>query len=168
MNKNSEQSSFVISNELVYFEIVKESFLSMTSLVQNGSRPLPTSVSGQIFSYDPEHKSFKAAIATIIFSGVYLEALLHRLIVKKDGIEGYKKCDRNKREYEKKLRLLGCRDEKIIEECEHFRIVRRELVHEKAHLPLHQESIRSAQQEAARVFELLESIHAYFGIDINK
>lgn len=132
--------------------------------MQKGISPIPNSESGYIYTYDPDHKSFKAAMVTIIFSGVYLEALLHLLIVKTKGIEKYKQCDRKKREYEKKLKLLGCNDKKIIEECEHYRTVRLELVHEKAYLD--QKVIRVAQKEATRAFDLVMSINAHFGVNI--
>ena len=55
---------------------------------------------------------------------------MHLLIVDKFGKKCFKEVD--KKTYEKKLELLGCRDTVLLENVERLRKVRRELVHEKA------------------------------------
>lgn len=162
MTEKDKQSSFVYSNVRAYFEIAQESFRSMNSLMQNGRKPKPNNESGWINTYDPDHKSFKKALVTIIFSGVYLEALLHILIVEKEGLEKFNQYDR--KTYEDKLQLLACNDEAIIAECEHYRTVRREIAHEKAHLDA--KVIKMAQEEATRAFNMVESINAHFVINM--
>jgi len=119
-------------------------------------RPKPDGEPGSIITYDPERKSFKNAFVTIVFCGVYLESLLHLLIVKRFGTEIYEQYDR--RSYEDKLRLLGCTDEVILEGCRHYRDARRDVVHEKAHMD--RNNIRIAQDEAKLAMALIDKISA--------
>ena len=95
-----------------------------------------------------------------MFCGVYLEALLHLLFVEKHDKVFAKKHDNLT--YEDKLSLLGCSDQSIFDSCKHYRKVRREVVHEKAHFDT--KYIRKAQTEALLSIELVEKINANLGI----
>jgi len=133
----------------------------MHSLMQNGRKPKPNGEPGYVLTYDPDHKSFKESLVAIIFSGIYLEALLHQLIVERKGIDEFKKVDFEI--YEAKLKLLNCNDTSIINECEHYRNVRNELAHEKAY---DEQTIRRGQTEATRAFNMIKSINTYFDINM--
>jgi len=134
----------------------------MNASIESGKRPKPNGEPGWIITYDPEQKSFKAALIAITFSGIYLEALLHLLIVEKHGIELYKKIDR--KSYEDKLELLRCTP-LIKEECKYYRDMRRDIVHEKAHFDAGK--IYWAQEDAVRAFNFINSVNAYFKIHIS-
>ena len=82
------------------------------------------------------------------------EALFHLLIVARFGESVYNKYDKDK--YENKLKLLGCKDQVLMDACKHFRDCRREIVHEKAHFT--QNNFRIAQDEARTSMKLVESI----------
>jgi hypothetical protein len=88
----------------------------MLKHMEAGIRPKKNGEPGCIKTPDPERKSFKAALITIVFCGVFLEALLHLLIVDKKGVEEFKKVDK-KESYEGKLSLLECKDTEIKKSC---------------------------------------------------
>jgi hypothetical protein len=154
-------TTFVPTNVSTYFAIASESLKRMEVLQESGRRPKRDGEPGWIISYDPDQKSFKEALITIVFSGIYLEALLHLLIVKTHGLSVFKRYDSKKTDADK-LSLLGCTNASIVNACNRFKVVRREIVHEKAHLD--SKSVRRAQDEAARSFKLIQSINAHFGI----
>lgn len=93
-----------------------------------------------------------------MFTGMWLEALLHFLIVEKLGKDESKKFDRKK--YEAKLRLLDCRDEDLLRRIAQFRDTRNLLMHEKAHFD--DGEIRKAQDEAENSHAILNDIERYF------
>ena len=158
MATESNQSDYVHTNVRFFYEIAKESYEVMRDDFNSHRRPKPGGEPGWILTWDPDHKSFKKAFVTIVFCGVWLEAVLHLLIVKHKGVAVFKKNDYKK--YEDKLELLGCTDESIMELCERFRRARKEIVHEKAYLDT--ESFLAAQTEAESAIELVEKIIAYF------
>lgn len=157
-----ENNKPAISNVRIFYNIAKESFEQMNQLFEAGRRPKPNDEPGWIFTFDPDQKSFKAAFVTIIFSGIYLEALLHLLIVERKGLSVYIESDKRRDTYAKKLKLLDCKEQFILEDSEHLRIVRNEIVHEKAHQDSGKQ--RTAQDEATRAFNLIEAIRKYFDI----
>jgi len=152
----------IFTNTRIFYSIAKESLAEMDVHFNADRRPKPNNEPGWIITFDPDQKSFKSALITIVFCGIFLEAILHLLIVKHNGIEIYKQYDH--KTYEDKLKLLGCDDETIMKLCEHFRNARREIVHEKAHLD--QKSLRIAQDEAKKSMELIDKVVAYFKLDI--
>jgi len=156
-------SSFVHTNVQVFYKIAQESYEAMNEHFRSHTRPKPNGEPGHIFTLDPQQKSFKNAFITIIFCGVFLESLLHLLIVKQSGLEVFKKYDR--KPYEEKLKLLGCSDKSITDLCEKYRDVRREVVHEKAYLDS-DNFPRFAQKEAEIAIELINKVVAYFKIEI--
>ncbi len=155
-----ENNTYVITNLRVFYDMVNEYFEQMNILWESGRQPKPNGEPGFINTFDPKRKSFKAALIVIAFSGIYLEALLHLRIVEEKGLKTFKEYDW--KPYEEKLNLLGCSDKLIFEECKHFRQVRKEILHEKAHMD--SETIRIAQEEATRAFKLIGMINDYFKI----
>ncbi len=155
--------SFVHTNLRIFYRIAYEAYMAMNEYLNSGTKPKPDNTHGHIVTYDPEQKSFKNALVTIVFFGVFLESLLHLLIVERKGIETAKKYDR--KSYECKLQLLGCNDQPILDECKHYREARREIVHEKAYID--NKRIRVAQQEAAFAMKLIQKIVTYLGLKID-
>jgi len=155
--------SFVHTNVRVFYKIAQESYEEMTIHLNSNRRPNPDGKPDYIITFDPERKSFKNAFITIVFSGIFLESLLHLRIVKKYGLEVFKEYDR--KPYEEKIKLLGCSDLSIIELCKKYRDLRREIVHEKAYLD--NDSFRAAQEDAEIAIKLINKVVAYFELQIN-
>lgn len=162
MTEQDKSFKLAHTNVRTFYDMARESFELMNSLTESNRRPKPNGEPGWIITHDPAQMSFKAALITIIFCGVYLDALLHLLYVDKQGVENYKKYDR--KIYEEKLELLGCDSPSIIDECKHYRTVRNGIVHEKAHLD--KGKIRWAQDEAKKAFRLIELVNAHFGVNV--
>ena len=158
----SNQSNFVHTNVRVFYKIAQESYAAMNEFLEMYRRPKPNGESGYINTLDPDKKSFKNALITIVFCGVCLESVLHLLIVNRKSVDVFKEFDR--KGYEDKLQLLGCNDTSIMELCKNFKAARREVVHEKAHLD--HESIRAAQIEAAKAIDLVDKVFAYFKLEM--
>jgi hypothetical protein len=93
-------------------------------------------------------------MVAIVFTGMWLEALLHLLIVRDHGEEKFREFDF--KSYEEKLRLIGIDDNSILEAAARFRKSRKELVHEKAHFETGE--MKTAQDEARNAFQLLLAI----------
>ena len=153
-------SSFVHTNVRVFHRIAQESYEAMNEDSRSHTRPKPNGEPGHILTLDPEQKSFKSAFITIVFCGVFIESLLHLLIVQQHGLDVFEKYDR--KSYEKKLNLLGCSDQPIMDLCKKYKILRREVVHEKAHL----DPLRIAQKEAKVAIEFINKVVAYFKLEL--
>lgn len=119
---------FVVTNIAIYKAIADEAYEEMFHLLTVGKRPMPNNEKW-IINYEPNHTSFKKALVSIIFTGMWLESLMHILIVKEFGETKFKEYDF--KSYEEKLRLLGICDECLIKRVSRFRKTRKELVHEK-------------------------------------
>ncbi len=154
-------NTFVQTSVHIYYGIAKESYVAMNEHLNAGRKPKGNDEPGYILTYDPERKSFKNALITIVFSGVFLESVLHLLIVKRKGLDVFNKYDR-KYSYEDKLKLLDCNDESIIDLCKRFKGARREIVHEKAHID--QNSILVAQNEAEIAIKLIDKVIDHFNL----
>jgi len=142
----------------VYKAIADEAYKKMNELIESHRRPKPDGSNGWIITFDPDQNSFKQSMIAIVFTGIWLEAFLHLLIVKKHGKEKFEEYDF--KPYEDKLQLLGCSDPNIIERVKGFRKCRKELVHEKAHFD--NGEIKKAQDEADNAHEMLVSLHNQF------
>lgn len=94
----------------------------------------------------------------IVFTGMWLEALMHLLIVRDYGRKKFEEVDFSS--CEEKLRLLGCSNQEILDRVARFRKVRKALVHEKAHFD--DGRIMKAQDEADNAYELLVALHNQF------
>lgn len=147
--------NIVHTNIEVYRAIAEDAFEEMIQLDSSSRRPKDDGANGFIITYDPEHKSFKKSMIVVVFTGMWLEALLHQEIVKKYGEAEFKKVDR-KKTYEQKLALLGIHDQELMDKVKRFRETRKELVHEKAFLDEGQ--IKTAQKEANVANEVMSGI----------
>jgi hypothetical protein len=145
----------VITNIETYKAIADEAHAHMVAAMEAGRRPEPDGSPGWIITFDPDQTSFKQAMISIVFTGMWLEALMHLLIVQTHGEGVFKKYD--PRTYEDKLKLLGCEDQGILDRATRFRRTRKELVHEKAY-----REIRRAQEEAENAHALLTAVHIHF------
>jgi hypothetical protein len=130
----------------------------MKEIIESHRRPKPDGSEGWIKKIDPDQKSFKQAMISIVFTGIWLEALLHLKIVKYHSEDVFNEYDF--KSYEEKLQLLECADPNIIERVTRFRKCRKELVHEKAFLD--DGKMKKAQDEADNAYELLIAINDYF------
>ena len=148
----------VITNIAIYKAIADEAHQEIVQLMESGHRPKPDGSAGWIKTYDPNQTSFKQSMVSIVFTGMWLEALMHLLIVKKYGKDKFRDYDR--KTYEEKLQLLGCMDKKLLHRVFRFRRIRKSLVHEKAFFD--EGEIKRAQDEAENAHEMLVAIHNYF------
>ena len=149
-------SRLVITNVSIYRAIALEAHRKMHEHMNAGQRPKDDGSPGSIKTFDPEQNSFKQAMVSIVFTGMWIEALLHLLIVRDHGTEKYEEYDF--KSYKDKLRLLGCSDEKVFNAAERFQKCRKKLVHEKAHFD---DEIMTAQDEADNAHQLLVAIDAF-------
>ena len=160
--KENNTKEFFHTNLEVFYNIAIESFYAMNADINANRKPKPNNEHGWILTYNPDQKSFKNAFITIVFCGVFLEALLHLLIVERKGIEIYIQLDKKRATYELQLESLGCNDPSIIKCCKNFRDARNEVIHEKAHM--NTKDIRRAQDEATKAFEFIRMIIKYFAL----
>lgn len=148
----------VITNVSVYKAIAEDAFAQVVEATEMDRTPKPDG-SGYILRYDPERTSLKSSMVTVVFTGMWLEALTHLLIVRDHGEEKYREYDR--KSYEKKLRLLGIEDEELLSLVVQFRTTRKELVHEKAHFD--SGTVKTAQKEAEVANGIMRKIEALLG-----
>ncbi|MDG4576323.1 MAG: hypothetical protein P9C36_08430 [Defluviicoccus sp.] len=148
----------MLTNIAVYKQIADEAHKKMLEAQEAGCRPKPDGSAGSVLAYDPNRTSFKHAIISVVFTGMWLEALMHQLIVKRYGKERYK--DYDPKSYEEKLTLLGCCDELLLGRVKKFRNARKMLVHEKAYFD--DDKFTTAQSEAENAHEILTAIHVHF------
>lgn len=151
-------SHFLYTNVEIYKTIADEAYRKMVQSIETGRRPKPDGSAGWIITYDPEHTSFKQAMISLVFTGIWLEAMLHLLIIRAYGKEKFKEYDF--KSYEEKLKLVGCTDEGLMNSVSRFREARKALVHEKAHFD--DGEIRWAQKEAENAHGLLTVICEHF------
>lgn len=144
----------IYSNVSIYKAIAEDSYNKMKKLADSNRILKPDGGEGQIIKYDSEKISFKQAMISLVFTGIWLESLLHQKIIHKFGEEKFKEYDF--KFYEEKLKLLGINDYSLIERAERFRKCRKELVHEKVHFD--NGEIKMAQKEAENARQLLISI----------
>tara|TARA_Y100001970_G_scaffold68711_1_gene87671 strand:- start:2567 stop:3127 length:561 start_codon:yes stop_codon:yes gene_type:complete len=120
----------IYTNVLIYESIAKEAFDKMNRLWKKHTSPKPNG-KGLIITFDPNRKIFKNALTSIVFTGIWLESLLHILITRKFDEKEFKKHDR--KTYKEKLNLLGFTNA-CQENADVFRKNRNKIVHEKAFL----------------------------------
>lgn len=149
---------FVLTNAEVYRTIADEAYQKMVQSIEAGRRPKPDGSAGWIVTYDPDQTSFKQAMVSLVFTGMWLEAMMHLLIVKAHGKDRFNEYDF--KSYEEKLTLLGCTDAELLNSVSRFRKARRALVHEKAHFD--DGEIRWVQKEAENAHGLLAAIYERF------
>ncbi len=150
-------NTYFFSNQKIYREIAKEAYKSMTQSMVTARRPNINGV-GETVTFDPNRTSFKNAFICIVFTSLWLEALLYTQMVKKFGILKCEKLD--KKNYEAKLALLGISDSSLLKQVGEFRALRKAIVHEKASLDI--ENYVAAQDEALKAYQLMEIISKLF------
>ena len=146
----------VVTNVSIYKAIAKEAYAQVLEASQKNRTPKPDG-SGYILRYDPDRTSFKSSLITVVFTGMWIEALTHLLIVRDHGEEKYREYDR--KSYEEKFRLFGIEDEELLSLVAKFRATRKELVHEKAHFDIG--TIKTAQKEAEVAHEIMRKIELF-------
>ena len=67
----------VITNISIYKAIAEEAYQNMVELMDAGQRPKPDGSTGWIITFDPKQTSFKQSMISIVFTGIWLEALMH-------------------------------------------------------------------------------------------
>lgn len=142
----------IFTNVHIFGAIADEAYERMSEDMAKNVCAMPDGSLGTIKVFDPEQKSFKDALISIVFSCIWLEGLLHFLIVRKFNRKCFEKVDR-RLSYGKKLQLLGCVDEHLLAWTGQLQESRRQIVHEKAHLDYTDEGVftgevKSAQDEA--------------------
>ena len=130
-------------------------------------QPIPDGGGRAIKRFDPEQTSFKQAMVSIMFTCIWLEAMLHLLIVRRWGKSRFEELDW--RPYEGKLEALGCNDEDLLRRAVRLRKTRKGLVHEKAHLEFNDEGefmgeLLTAQEEAENARAVMEGVENWFGV----
>ena len=148
----------IVSNINVYESIAEEAYAEMEKATKAFRTEKPDG-GGWILRHDPNRASFKAAMVTIVFVGMWLEAFLHLEIVRRAGLAQYKKVDFSS--YEEKLKLVGVDDQALLSKVAKFRKSRKELVHEKAYFDSN--SIKVAQSEAELAHEVMLLVKACLG-----
>ena len=87
MHDQQSINQFIHSNVRIFYVIAKESFNEVKAEEKKHMRPKANREPGNIKTIDLDQKGFKAALKTIVFCGVCLDALLHRLIVERLGLD---------------------------------------------------------------------------------
>lgn len=151
-------NQFALCNVATYKAIALDAHKEMHERINSGRRLKDDGSPGWIITFDAERRSFKKAMIAIVFTGMWLEALLHLLIVRDHGIEKFKEFDF--KSYADKMRLLGCSDQRFLDAAEKFRQCRKELVHEKSHFDTSE--IKTAQDEADNAHQLLLAVDSLF------
>lgn len=150
----------VVTNVCIYKVIADEAYQKMAQDMDASRRPKSDGSSGWIITFDSNQIAFKQAMISIVFTGIWLEALLHNNIVKRHCPKVAKKNDG--KDYENKLKLLDCNDQELLARVSEFSKSRNSLVHEKAYL--RDDEILIAQTEAKKADELRLAISNFFSL----
>lgn len=150
-------NKFAITNQRIYKEIAKEAYQRVLNATQAARRLNPNGI-GEIITFDPNRTSFKNSFICIVFSSMWLEALLHTKIVEQFGLKKFQKLDNES--YEKKLACLGINDGVLLKKVCDFRLSRKVIVHEKSYFEV--DTFVAAQDEAAKAIQLMEEISEFF------
>lgn len=161
------EPSPIITNVDTYKAIADEAYREMAEEMERNVQRNPDGTGAAIIRFDPEQKSFKQAMISIVFTCIWLEATLHLLIVGRCGKNRFEELDRDT--YERKLKALECDDEDLIGRAGRLRGARRGLVHEKAHLEFNDEGeftgeLMTAQDEANNARTVMERVEQWFGV----
>ena len=149
-------SKLILTNISTYKDIAIDAFESMQTVIESAHKPKNDGTQGWIIQFDSNQTSFKLAMIVIVFAGMWLEALLHLLIVRDHGENKFREFDF--KPYEEKLKLLGITNQSVLEDAGRFRKARKELVHEKAYSD--SSETKMAQNEAHNAHQLLLTIES--------
>lgn len=147
----------VLTNLSTYKAIAEDAYAQMVKAEGTG-RTLKRDGTGWIVRHDPEQTSFKNAMIAVVFTGMWLEARMHLLIVRNNGESRCREYDH--KTYEQKLQLLGVTDKALLAKVRRFRVTRNELIHENAHFD--QAAIKTAQKEAQIAHEVMSEVDGLF------
>ncbi len=155
----------VFTNVHIFGAIADAAYERMSEDMVKNVHPMPDGSPRAVKVFDPEQKSFKDAMISVVFSCIWLEALLHLLIVRKFGRKCFKKIDK-RLSFKEKLRLLGCVDDQLLDWTGQLQGSRRELVHEKAHLEYTDDGVftgelKSAQDEAENARRVMVGVREW-------
>lgn len=150
----------VISNLRAFYSIAKEAFEEMKTDLGKNIKPRTDGTKGYIKTIDLKRTSFKKAFITIVFCDVCIDAILYLLIGVKFGPSKADKMSTDN--YDRKLKLLGCKDKTLNARCVHVRECRNEIVHERAYSDKSKSQIRIAQDEAEKAIKVLDDICQLF------
>lgn len=155
----------VFTNVHIFGAIADAAYERMSEDMAKNVHAMPDGSPGPIKVFDPEQKSFKDAMISIVFSCIWVEALLHLLIVREFGRKCFKKVDK-RMSYTEKLSLLGCGEDQLLEWTGQLQRSRRQLVHEKAHLEYTDEGVftgevKTAQEEAKNAKRVMVGVRKW-------
>jgi len=147
------------SNVETYLAIAREAHAEMKRLDGESRRPKQDGSPGHIVTYDPERRSLKQAMIAIAFAGIYFEAAVYLVALKKVTKGKAGKIDRLP--YEQRLPKLGITDQSLLDGAQALRETRKDLVHEKAVLPAELEAatFRLAQKSADQALAFINQLH---------
>lgn len=147
----------LISNLATFRAIAVEAHEEMRRLDDQARSHKPDGSDGYVITLDPTCRSFKQALITVAFAGVYFEALTY-LVARQQSESQARKVDRAA--YREKLVVLKVTDELLLQAAESFRLDRNDLMHEKA-APVEEldwSQARKAQRCAGKALEFIESV----------
>jgi hypothetical protein len=127
---NEKNNNFLISNVSVFYSIAQTASRRSKELTEQAKTPMPGEPGRFVIKWDPGQEGFKNAFVAIVFSGVYLDALLNIEGARRLGEDKYRKLYMQK--YEDRLKALDVTDAQLLIDCEKFRGIRNEVTHEKA------------------------------------
>jgi hypothetical protein len=165
------EDSLVITHLDVYRSIALEAAEESQRLLNEHRRPKPNGEPGYIITWDPDRRSFKQAMIAIAFAGMYLEALIRILKMKRRRSGGGKrKKSASPSRYRSGLEALGVTDKDLLEATAHFNDARDDLLHETPmevsllpgavnHDP-HYDKHFTAQTEAEKAADLIQKVSA--------
>lgn len=145
----------LMTNANVYLAIAEEAQAESERLAKLARRPKPDGEPGVIVTYDPDQKSFKTSLITIVFATMYLEALFYILGTKKFSSVKYNK-EHDRKCLEDKLPLFDLKDDDLRIATKRLRERRKDLIHEKADLTVN--VFYAAQDEAKHAIVLVKTI----------
>ena len=148
----------ILSNVDVFWSIAEEAHAAMRADLAESMTPKPNGEPGHIIRWDPDRRSFKNAMITIAFAGMYLDAALYIFLQRRLGRADALKIDRLP--HEERLQRLGVTDPAIHSRVREFREARKDLVHEKAVQmgELGGHSMHTAQDSADMAMALIRDV----------
>lgn len=147
-----------ISNAATFKAIALEAHKNMCQYFVAGRKPKDNGSDGWTLSYDPKRKSFEQALIVIVFTAMWLSAIIHILIVRYSGVHEFVRLDR-KMSLEKGLRMIGYTDEIVLNAVKQLQKCRKALIHEKAYLD--DGGINIAQEEADNAYRIIMAIEKH-------
>ncbi len=161
-SSQSEKPSETVYTTARFFRaIAVEAWQRVEENDRRSRQPNPTGT-GWIVAFDPARLSFKDSLVTIVFTVVYLEALV-ALMRRKRGARVAASAE-TQLTLEERLARLGVSDTRLLVNCKRLRKSRNLVVHEKPQVGF-PEDLRIAQVEAGLAIAVLQDIEQALGVD---